>query len=102
VLTKVKGLKIATLKPKKRSVTSQFWRLTLGIPAVSDEQVWEYVYKNYHTDFDWYIIVDYSSYVVIPNLKHHLRNFDPSRPFYFGNSISTEEGISADLKSGDN
>jgi len=43
-----------------------------------------YVYRNHFNDADWFLKVDDDTYVVVENLRHLVKDYDPEAPVYFG------------------
>ncbi len=42
------------------------------------------MYQNFTSQFDWYMKADDDTYVIMENLHHMLRQFNPEKPFYIG------------------
>ncbi|XP_050394357.1 glycoprotein-N-acetylgalactosamine 3-beta-galactosyltransferase 1 [Patella vulgata] len=49
----------------------------------------EYAYEHYGSDFDWFLKADDDTYVIVENLRHHLKQFNPDEPVYVGKKFST-------------
>ncbi|KAH8418796.1 hypothetical protein KR222_005962, partial [Zaprionus bogoriensis] len=47
----------------------------------------QHVHKQYYRQFDWFLSVPDSTYVIVENLQHFLSDHAPETPIYFGSDI---------------
>ncbi|KAM4689664.1 glycoprotein-N-acetylgalactosamine 3-beta-galactosyltransferase 1-like isoform 1-T2 [Discoglossus pictus] len=67
-----------------------FPTIGLGTKEGRDQLYWktirafQYIYKNYLDQADWFLKADDDTYVVMENLRFMLSNYTPDQPIYFG------------------
>ena len=47
------------------------------------------MYDNFTDKFDWYLKADDDSYIIMENMKHILKQLNPSQPVYIGGRSMT-------------
>lgn len=52
------------------------------------EAAYQFIYRNYREDFDWYLKTTDETYIVVENLRYLLYAYDPSQPLSFGHRIN--------------
>ena len=50
----------------------------------SFQAAFDYVYKHYFDDYDWFMKADDDTYVIMENLRYFLSGEDKKEPIYFG------------------
>ncbi|XP_030377723.1 glycoprotein-N-acetylgalactosamine 3-beta-galactosyltransferase 1-like [Scaptodrosophila lebanonensis] len=53
----------------------------------------QYVYKNYFNEYDWFLKVDDDTFVVMENLRAFLYAYTPTVPVYFGSKFRSKNKI---------
>ena len=48
------------------------------------QAAFDYVYKHYYNDYDWFMKADDDTYVIMENLRYFLSNEDTNEPVFFG------------------
>ena len=43
-----------------------------------------YIYQNHLNDFDYFMKADDDTFVIVENLRHMVRSYNPDEPFYMG------------------
>jgi glycoprotein-N-acetylgalactosamine 3-beta-galactosyltransferase len=67
-----------------RTVTFDLGKESRMILTNKTMLAFEYIYKNHFDDADWFLKADDDTYVIMENLHHHLRGYDPEERHYYG------------------
>ncbi|XP_037663008.1 C1GALT1-specific chaperone 1-like protein [Choloepus didactylus] len=58
-------------------------------PWTQMSKTYEYVFKNYGNNYNWFFLARPTTFAVIENLKYFLFKRDASQPFYLGHTIKS-------------
>ncbi|XP_078067508.1 C1GALT1-specific chaperone 1 [Mustelus asterias] len=56
---------------------------------IQTRKAFKHAYENYKDNFNWFFLVESTTFAIIENLKFFLLNKDPEQPFYVGHTVTS-------------
>ncbi|GCB73038.1 hypothetical protein scyTo_0006595 [Scyliorhinus torazame] len=56
---------------------------------IQTRKAFQHAYENYKDNYNWFFLVESTTFAIIENLKFFLLNKDPEQPFYVGHTVKS-------------